>query len=41
MGTKFREKSAEKKTLLIFVNVIQKFRKAVKICEPPHTQVGH
>jgi hypothetical protein len=29
------------KTWLLFVNVIQKFRKAVQMCVPPYIQAGH
>jgi hypothetical protein len=37
---KLRATSAEKNWLL-FVNVIQKFRKAVQMCVPPCIQLGH
>jgi hypothetical protein len=39
MCTKIRE--TEEKMLLLFVNVIQKFRIAVQMCEPPYIQVEH
>jgi hypothetical protein len=38
---KTREKNRRKRNLLLFVNVIQKFRKAVQMCEPPYIQAEH